>query len=187
VTARLIRAAIFLSLAGCGPSAGTNAQQSQASAASFAITDVATFDSPWAMAFLGPHDALVTEKPGRLWLVDLSNGSKQPVSGVPTVVAQGQGGLLYVARSPDGLIYLTYAAPSPAGGSSLALARARLVGARLEGLQVIWRDPEGGRGGQLGAIVAFAPDGRSLFLSTGDRQRFTPPRTRASRSARSCT
>ncbi|HEX4273653.1 MAG TPA: PQQ-dependent sugar dehydrogenase, partial [Rhizomicrobium sp.] len=46
--------------------------------------------------------------------------------------------------------------------------------ASLEGLQVIWHDPMGGRGGQFGAQVAFAPDGNSLFLSSGDRQRFTP-------------
>jgi glucose/arabinose dehydrogenase len=39
---------------------------------------------------------------------------------------------------------------------------------------VIWRDPAGGLGGQFGAIVVFSPDGRSLFLSSGERQRFTP-------------
>ena len=64
------------------------------------------------------------------------------------------------------------------GGSGLALARAKLVraaaGAGLDGLQVIWRDPAGGSGGQFGAIVVFAPDGKSLFLTTGERQRFTP-------------
>jgi glucose/arabinose dehydrogenase len=75
-------------------------------------------------------------------------------------------------------VYLTYSEPSARGGSALALARAELVrdanGGRLNGLQVLWRDPSGGEGGQFGAIVAFAPDGRSLFLSSGERQRFTP-------------
>jgi len=102
----------------------------------------------------------------------------------------------------DHYIYLTYSEPheegaAPAGaaapggrgparcptdatklcGSSLALARARLdLGAApsLQGLQVIWHDPAGGQGGQFGAAVAFAPDGKSLFLSSGDRQRMTP-------------
>ena len=68
--------------------------------------------------------------------------------------------------------------PSKACGSSLAMARARLTedngAARLDDLQVLWRDPAGGRGGQFGAQIAFAPDGRSLFLSVGDRQRMTP-------------
>ena len=44
----------------------------------------------------------------------------------------------------------------------------------LEGLQVIWRDPQRGRGGQFGAAVAFSPDGQYLFLTVGDRQRMTP-------------
>jgi glucose/arabinose dehydrogenase len=86
--------------------------------------------------------------------------------------------LLDIVLSPrfasDHFIYLTYSEPSPNGGSGLALARARYANNRLDGLQVIWRDPVGGRGGQFGAIVTFAPDGRSLFLSSGERQRFTP-------------
>jgi glucose/arabinose dehydrogenase len=77
----------------------------------------------------------------------------------------------------DHFVYLTYSEPGP-GGSGLALARAKLAlgagSARLDGLQVIWRQTPRGQGGQLGAIVAFAPDGNSLFLSSGERQRFTP-------------
>src|SRR6202012_1481856 len=46
--------------------------------------------------------------------------------------------------------------------------------ASLEGLKVIWRDGEGGKGGQFGAAIAFAPDGKSLVMTVGERQRFTP-------------
>ena len=86
-------------------------------------------------------------------------------------------------RSPnyatDHNIYLTYSEPGDsAAGSSLALARAKLVigagWASLDGLQVIWRDGARGRGGQFGAAVAFSPDKKFLFLSVGDRQRMTP-------------
>lgn len=179
---RLLQAALLLVLAACG-----SAQPVSGDGRPFATRAVATFDSPWALAFLPgsgvrlTNMALVTEKPGRLWLVDVRDGRKQEVAGAPTVVAQGQGGLLDVAVSPnfagDGLVYLTYSQPSHNGGSQLALARAKLVwGGRpaLQQLQVLWRDPSGGRGGQFGAIIVFAPDGRSLFLTTGDRQRFTP-------------
>jgi glucose/arabinose dehydrogenase len=126
--------------------------------------------------------ALVTEKPGHIWLIDVGSGRKREVAGPPKVVVSSQGGLLDIAPSPDfagnGMVYLTYSEPSANGGSSLALARARLVdvvtGPKLEGLTVLWHDPAGGRGGQFGARIAFAPDGRSLFLSSGERQRFTP-------------
>jgi len=191
---RLLQFAALLVLAACGSSARTSAQDAGSSAgpanlapseSPFTSTAIATFDNPWAMAFLpGSGVAIVTEKPGRVWLVDAANGRKLEVSGVPAVHpagTNGQGGLLDVVVSPDfardGFIYLTYSEPSANGGSGLALARARLVrgpAPSLQQLQVIWRDPAGGDGGQFGGIVAFAPDGKSLFLTSGERQRFTP-------------
>ena len=126
--------------------------------------------------------ALVTEKPGRIWLIDVATGRKTPVSGAPRVVVSSQGGLLDIVAAPtfagDQMVYLTYSEPSAAGGSGLALARAKLAdiatSPRLEGFTMLWHDPAGGAGGQFGARIAFAPDGQSLFLSSGERQRFTP-------------
>jgi glucose/arabinose dehydrogenase len=185
MTRRLAQAAILLALTACGTSSPTTAQST--ANPPFAMTQVATFDSPWAMAFLPgsglplTNAALVTEKGGRLWLVDVATGRKTAVAGAPKVIAEGQGGLLDVVASPnfagDGLVYLTFSEASANGGSQLALARAKLVlGAApaLQQLQVIWHNPTGGDGGHFGARIAFAPDGQSLFLSAGERQRFTP-------------
>ena len=187
MTLRSTQAALLLVLAACGSSRSANADQASGGRP-FTVSEVTTFGSPWAMDFLPgsgvrmTNMALVTEKQGKLWLVDVTNGHKQEVSGVPQVVVSSQGGFLDVVASPgfagDQMIYLTYSEPSKNGGSGLALARARLVheagSARLDGLSVLWRDPAGGEGGQFGARIAFAPDGKSLFLSTGERQRFTP-------------
>jgi aldose sugar dehydrogenase len=148
----------------------------------FKLAKVAQFDLPWRIAFLPDGRMLVTEKVGQLFLVTPS-GQKLEVGGVPAVLHQGQNGLLGVYLAPgfpaDGAIYLTYSEPGPdAGTSSLALARATLkVGtdsASLEGLKVVWRDPVKGKGGQAGGAVAFSPDKKFLFLTAGDRQRFTP-------------
>jgi glucose/arabinose dehydrogenase len=146
----------------------------------FTMTPVATFRLPWRIAFLPDGRMLITEKVGGLSLVT-PQGAQTPIANIPEVLYGGQGGMLGVYTSPhyssDHSLYLTYSEPGD-GGSSLALARARLViekdSARLEGLTVIWRDGERGKGGQFGAAVAFAPDGKSLFLSSGDRQRMTP-------------
>jgi glucose/arabinose dehydrogenase len=183
--------AAVLALAACSSPAPTNAQDAKSSSLHanvaatpppFTTAAVATFDSPWALDFLpNSTTALVTEKAGRLWLIDVATGKKQEVAGAPQVVSEGQGGLLDVKVSPhfaqDSSIYLTFSEPSQNGGSQLALARGKLVrGASpaLQGLQVIWRNPTGGRGGHFGARIAFPPDGNSLFLSAGERQRFTP-------------
>ena len=147
----------------------------------FTMTQVASFNLPWRLAFLPDGRMLITEKVGPVWLVT-QGGQKTPVANAPKVVWKGQGGMLGVFVSPhyaqDHFVYLTYSEPQDAGGSSLALARAKLTlgkdSASLDNLQVIWRDGEGGEGGQFGAQIAFAPDGKSLFLTSGDRQRFTP-------------
>jgi len=176
---RVMQVGLLLMVAGCGASPSASAPSA---GPPFTSTPVATFNSPWAMDFIpGGTTALVIEKRGRLWLIDVSNGRKQEVTGAPTVVAEGQGGLLDVVVSPhfqqDSLVYLTFSQPSHNGGSQLALARAKLVrgsAASLQGLQVIWHNPTGGKGGHFGARIAFAPDGNSLFLSAGERQRFSP-------------
>ncbi|HKE82226.1 MAG TPA: PQQ-dependent sugar dehydrogenase [Vicinamibacterales bacterium] len=174
-------AALLLSLVSTPAFAQVNAgEQKPETDQPFTMTQVATFNLPWRIAFLPDGRMLITEKPGAVWLVT-QKGEKTPVSSVPAVLHQGQGGLLGVFLSPkyatDHQVYLTYAEPGD-GGSSLALARASLtIGegtASLDGLKVLWRDMPKGKGGQFGAQIAFSPDGQYLFLTVGDRQRMTP-------------
>ena len=148
----------------------------------FRVTKVARFDLPWRMAFLPDGRMLITEKGGKLFIAT-ATGEKTEVTGVPAVQFEQQNGLLGVYLAPDYAndrgVYLTYSEPgTDRSTSSLALARANLqIGsgvASLENLKVIWRDPVKGRGGQVGAAVAFSPDKKFLFLTAGDRQRFTP-------------
>ncbi len=173
-------AGLFLVLAARQANAQINAgEQKPLPGLPFNMVQVTTLDLPWRIAFLPDGRMLITEKVGKLWLVT-QQGAKTEVTGVPAVLAKGQGGLLGVFLSPhyakDHSVYLTYSKPF-GDGSSLALARSQLkIGANtasLDRLKVIWQDGEGGKGGQFGAQIAFAPDGRSLFLTSGDRQRFT--------------
>lgn len=150
------------------------------SAPPFAIETIGRFDQPFAMAFLPDGRLLVTEKGGTLRLRGKS-GAVENVPGVPAVQAGGQGGLLDVAVAPDfatsRMLYLTYAEPG-ANGPALALWRGRLRegpdSLGLAGGAVIWRSGSNGLGGQFGATIAFSPDGKYLFLTSGERQRFTP-------------
>jgi aldose sugar dehydrogenase len=177
-----LRAALLLTLVSTSAFAQVNAGAQKPEADTpFTMTPVATFNLPWRIAFLPDGRMLITEKPGAVWLVT-QQGEKTPVANVPAVLHQGQGGLLGVFVSPryatDRSVYLTYAEPGE-GGSSLALARARLsaaagAAASLDGLEVLWRQMPKGNGGQFGAAVAFSPDGQYLFLAVGDRMRFTP-------------
>ena len=112
----------------------------------FIAEPVAEFDQPWATAFLPDGKLLVTEKPGRLFLVD-RNGDKVEVGGVPDVDYGGQGGLGDVALHPDfeqnGLLYLSYAEAGAdrMRGAAVAVAKLDASAARptITEPQVIWR------------------------------------------------
>src|SRR5207248_1274248 len=64
----------------------------------FTMTQVATFNLPWRIAFLPDGRMLITEKPGPVWLVT-QQGQKTSVENVPAVLHQGQGGMLGVFLS----------------------------------------------------------------------------------------
>jgi glucose/arabinose dehydrogenase len=177
----LANALLLLALASTSVDAQINAgEQKSTPTLPFTMTQVATFNLPWRIAFLPDGRMLITEKVGPVWLVT-QQGAKTQVANVPAVLSQGQGGMLGVFLSPhyatDHNVYLTYSEPGD-GGSSLALARAKLSIAQdkasLDGLQVLWHEMPKGKGGQFGAQIAFSPDGQYLFLTVGDRQRMTP-------------
>jgi glucose/arabinose dehydrogenase len=186
MTMKLAKAALLFTLASAAAWAQFNAgEQKPEASLPFTMTTVSTFELPWRIAFLPDGRMLITEKIGPVWLVSAQGQKIAVVGGTPPVYWEGQNGMLGVYLSPtyatDQNIYLTYVEPGDYGGG-LALARAKLnvnttataTSARLANFKVLWRQLPRGKGGQAGGAVAFAPDGKSLFLSVGDRQRFTP-------------
>ena len=185
---KLAKAALLLTLASAAAWAQVNAgEQKPEASLPFTMTTVTTFELPWRLAFLPDGRILITEKIGPVWLVT-QDGKKTVVGNTPPVYWEGQNGMLGIFLSPtyatDQNIYLTYVEPGDYGGG-LALARARLNingggrgpgggGPRFEKFEVLWRQMPRGKGGQAGGQVAFSPDGQYLFLTVGDRQRFTP-------------
>jgi glucose/arabinose dehydrogenase len=173
-----------LLLAGCTASGDVaNGGAAAAPGRPFQVAAIGQFAEPWAMTFLPDgRQALITERRGvlKLWTV---GGASIDVAGVPDVDYGGQGGLGDVILHPDfarnGLVYLSWAEAGEGNIRGAAVGRARLVtdaaGARLEGLQVIWRQaPKLSGRGHYGHRLAFSPDGRHLFISSGERQNFDP-------------
>lgn len=131
---------------------------------------------PWSLAFLPDGGFLVTERGGRL-LRFSADGSVQPVTGLPEVHAEGQGGLFDILVPRDfeqrGEVLISFARPQPSGAGT-AIAAARLAGDRLEQVRVIWEMPAGSSGGRhFGGRMAEAADG-AIFLTIGERGEFDP-------------
>jgi glucose/arabinose dehydrogenase len=117
---------------------------------------------------------LVTERPGRLRVVDRNGRVSAPLGGVPKVAAAGQGGLLDVALDPrfadNRLVYLSYAEPGP-GGAGTAVARGRLADDRLDDVHVVYQQqPKAETSAHFGSRLVFARDG-TLFVTQGDRNK----------------
>ncbi|MEX2582808.1 MAG: PQQ-dependent sugar dehydrogenase [Gemmatimonadota bacterium] len=139
------------------------------------VTVLDNLQEPWSMAFLPDGDMLVTEQPGRLRLVRDGVLVPTPISGVPEVRYQGQGGLLDVVLHPqfesNRLIYLSFSKPNADGSQgTTAVARARFEGDRLTGVEEIFEaEAWSTTGGHYGSRLLFDEDGY-LFITVGDRQ-----------------
>lgn len=162
-----------LLLAGCTAEPGVAPAQQQETKPRVA-TVVDGLEHPWGMAFLPGGDMLVTERPGRLRLIRNGALVPEPVAGVPEVWATGQGGLLDVALHPafarNRLVYLSYAKPGSRGATT-AVARGRLDGNRLTGVEEIFEAKAWSTSGvHFGSRLAFDRKGY-LFVSIGERGR----------------
>jgi glucose/arabinose dehydrogenase len=129
-------------------------------------------ENPWGLAFLPDGRMLVTERPGRLRLIEKNGRVSSPLAGVPEVYARGQGGLLDVALDPrfaeNRLVYLSFA-ESGEGGAGTAVTRGRLGEGGLEDVAVVFRQkPKVAGSNHWGSRLVFARDG-TLFVTLGDR------------------
>ena len=135
--------------------------------------------NPWAVAFLPEGRFLVTERPGRMRVIEASGKVGAALDGMPKIAAGGQGGLLDLVLDAEfaqnRTLYFCFSEPGPAGNSS-ALARARLSDdrTRLEDVKVIFsQQPKMASSAHFGCRIAQSPQaGKSdsmLFLTLGER------------------
>ncbi|MEO1208933.1 MAG: PQQ-dependent sugar dehydrogenase [Cyanobacteria bacterium J06638_20] len=132
---------------------------------------VDSLEHPWGMAWLPDGTLLVTERPGRVRLIREGILDPTPLSGVPDVLARGQGGLLDVAVHPqfaeNQWVYFTYAEGS-SGANQTQIARARLDGSTLADWTVIFSVNRTKQGGQhFGSRITWLPD-NTMLVSIGD-------------------
>ncbi|WP_066255382.1 PQQ-dependent sugar dehydrogenase [Hydrogenophaga flava] len=130
--------------------------------------------NPWGLAFIGDGRMLVTERPGRMRIVEPDGHIGAPLAGVPKVDAVGQGGLLDVVADSqferNRTIYFCFSEPGQ-GGNSTALASARLSddATKLEDVKVVFsQKPKFASRVHFGCRIAEAKD-HTLFLTLGDR------------------
>lgn len=125
---------------------------------------------PWGLEFLDDNRLMITEREGRVQVLNLDDGSLREITGLPPIRRGGQGGLLDVATTAQapGWYYFTWVGSVENKGVTI-LSRARLDGDRLTD----WKDLLVTRSGtdtgrHFGSRIAFDADGH-VYFSTGDR------------------
>lgn len=175
--------ALPLALIACSADNAVGQNSTTSATKPFKTSVIADFDAPWAMTFMPDGRMLVTEKAGEMILFDPKNGTKIPVAGIPPVDSEGQGALMDVVLAPDfarnRTVYFSFSEAGQ-GGKGVALATGAFHQAsdgttKLDGVKVIFRASQYVDGnGHYSGRIAFSPDGRYLFFTNGERQKFDP-------------
>ena len=136
-------------------------------------TIAAGLEHPWSVALLPDGGFLVTERPGRLRHVSADGAVSAPITGVPTVWAEGQGGLLDVVLAPDFAtsrkIFLSYSEPGPDGSAGTAVSTATLGDGALSEVKLFYRqEPKLVGPNHFGSRIAFDGKGH-VFITQGER------------------
>ena len=147
----------------------------------FLVTETASLNAPWAMEFLPSGKMLVSEMNGKLKLLDENGAVLNDITGVPSVVFEGQGGFGDIKLHPrfeqNQLLYFSYAEKGTGDLAGAIVARAKLRieenSGALDQLEVIWRQTKTNGRGHYGHRITFGPNGY-LWISSGDMQKFNP-------------
>jgi len=151
----------------------------------FAASSHGTFDEPWAIAVHPQTGTLfITQKGGTMKFYEPASGRLGTVTGMPQVAYGGQGGLGDFAFGPnfarDNQVYLSWAASAGGKARKAVVGRGELVceqadTCRIEGLTQIWEQSLAiESAGHFSHKIAFSPDGKFLFVSSGERMQGKP-------------
>ncbi len=130
--------------------------------------------NPWGITPLPDGRLLITEKAGTMRIATNAGELSAPITGLPKVNSEGQGGLLGLRVDPDfaqnRMVYWTFSEPLPEGNLT-AVAKGKLSAddKKIEGATVIYRATPAYKGTlHYGGRIVFDKDG-NLFISTGER------------------
>lgn len=162
-----------LIVVGCGSApkglAENEVVETQDKEARFRVETVASgLEVPWGIVFLPNKNLLVTERPGRVRIIENGKLRPEPVYVVPDVEPSSESGLMDISLHPDfaanNYVYLAYAYNK--SGKRDKVVRYKFVDNKLIEPKIIIEDIPSAPN-HAGMRARFGPDGK-LYITTGD-------------------
>ncbi|MEH8020647.1 PQQ-dependent sugar dehydrogenase [Rheinheimera metallidurans] len=167
---RLFSSLIVVTFALSAQAASTSLVSEKVTLELYTVTE--GLNHPWSLAFLPDGEMLVTERNGDLLKLSADGKTRISITGLPSIDARGQGGLLDVILAADYTsskqIYFSYSEPGLKGNST-AVASATLNNNQLSNVKVIFsQSPKYDSRHHFGSRLVLDRNG-NLFITTGDR------------------
>jgi glucose/arabinose dehydrogenase len=130
--------------------------------------------NPWGITSLPDGRLIITEKAGTMRIATTAGVVSAPITGIPTVDPDGQGGLLGIRVDPDfaqnRMVYWVFSEPRPDGNlTSVAKGKLSADEKKIEGATVIYRATPAYAGNlHYGGRILFDKN-NNLIISTGER------------------
>ena len=130
------------------------------------FTKIINLDKPWGSSFINKDELIITEKNGKIKIVNINSGEVSEVDHNLNFLKVGQGGLLDILHK-DNFLWISYSEDRGNRKTSTSIAKAKLDKKELNFKNIFQAEPPIDSGYHFGSRLAIK--GNYLFASAGER------------------
>lgn len=130
------------------------------------LTKLLDLENPWGSSFINSNEILITEKYGKIKLINLVNKKISLINHNINFLVDGQGGLLDILYKDD-FVYVSYSEERGSGKSSTSITKGKFDKRSIDFKNIFRSEPPINSGYHFGSRLAIK--GNTIFASSGER------------------
>ena len=130
------------------------------------LTKLLDLENPWGSSFINSNEILITEKNGKIKLINLVNKKISLINHNINFLVDGQGGLLDILYKDD-FVYVSYSEERGSGKSSTSITKGKFDKRSIDFKNIFRSEPPINSGYHFGSRLAI--NGNTIFASSGER------------------
>ena len=132
----------------------------------YKFTKIIELNEPWGSSFINKDELIITEKNGKIKIVNINSGEVSEVDHNLNFLKVGQGGLLDILHK-DNFLWISYSEDRGNWKTSTSIAKAKLDKKELNFKNIFQAEPPIDSGYHFGSRLAIKDN--YLFASAGER------------------